>query len=117
MRSFLVALLALDIAQVGVGLLAATTGCRRIGAARIATEVEARVFHHSHARFGLAHAGLLSAGSLVLGIPIVLGLTHAIGYHAAVYSAVALELVGFVVARAALGRFEREHLRRVARLE
>ena len=114
MRSFLLALLALDILQLAVAAAAAFLGWRRLRLARSPERVEEeRAFHRSHAQYGFSHALLLGAGSLVLAIPVVLGLARVIGYWTAIAAALACELVVLPVARTALWRMEQAHVRRV----
>ena len=98
MQAFLWLLLALDCGQLGFALAAAVRGWRsdRAGAP-------------SHARYSYRHSALLAAGSVILAVPIVLGLAGAVEERAAVYAAIVLELVAFPVAWTALGRFDREH--------
>ena len=92
-RSLLVVLLALDGVQAAAGVAALVHGRLRAGRGERAL-----------ARYSFRHAGLLLAGAAVLAIPLVLGLSDVIGARAALWAAVAAELGGVLVARAALGR-------------
>jgi hypothetical protein len=51
-------------------------------------------------------------GSVVLAVPILLGLANALAEDVAVYAAIGLEVAVFPLARAALGRFETAHFAR-----
>jgi hypothetical protein len=97
-QAFLWLLLALDCGQLAFALAAAARGRRsyRAGAP-------------SHARYSYQHAALLAAGSVILAVPIVLGLVGTIGDRAAVFTALVLELAVFPLAWKALGRFDTEH--------
>jgi len=97
-HALLLLLLGLGVAQLLVALVAIARGRRshRAGAA-------------SHARYSYSHAGLLAAGSVVLAVPIVLGLADVVAEDVAIYSAVGLEIVVFPLARTALDRFEAAH--------
>jgi hypothetical protein len=66
----------------------------------------------SHARYSYSHAALLAAGSVVLALPIALGLADVLAEDVAVYTAIALEVAAFPLARLALGRFEAAHYAR-----
>ena len=98
LHALLLLLLGLDVAQLVVALVAIARGRRshRAGAP-------------SHARYSYSHAGLLAAGSVVLAVPIVLGLADVVAEDVALYSAVGLEIVAFPLARTALDRFEAAH--------
>jgi hypothetical protein len=97
-QAFLWFLLALDCVQLIFALAALARG-RRSG----------RAGATSHARYSYQHSALLAAGSLILAVPIVLGLSGAVGERAAVSTALALELVVFPLAWKALGRFDTAH--------
>jgi hypothetical protein len=66
----------------------------------------------SHARYSYSHAALLAGGSIVLGVPIVLGLTGVIPEDVAVFTAIALEIIVFPLARLTLVRLEAAHYAR-----
>ena len=101
MHALLVVLLARDAVQLLLAVAALARGrrSRRAGAP-------------SHARYSYAHAALLAGGSIVLAVPIVLGLTDVIAEDVAVYAAIVLELIALPVARMLLDRFEAAHYER-----
>lgn len=101
MHDLLLGLLALDGLQIVIAFLALARSRRSRSAGA-----------PSLARYALEHALLLLGGSIVLLVPIVLGLTDTISEAAALYAAVALEFVAFPVARAMLRRSEAAHLAR-----
>jgi hypothetical protein len=100
-HTLLLVLLGFDCGQLAVALAALVRGRRshRAGAA-------------SHARYAFSHAALLAVGSVVLAVPILLGLADALDEDVAVYAAIALEVAVFPLARTALGRFEAAHFAR-----
>jgi hypothetical protein len=100
-HTLLLLLLALDCGQFLVAFAALVRGrsSHRAGA-------------RSHARYSYSHAALLAAGSVVLALPIVLGLADVLANEVAVYAAIVLEVVAFPLARRALGRFEAAHYAR-----
>jgi hypothetical protein len=95
-RVLLFGLLALDVVQLGVAALAVAHGRRRRARGESVL-----------ARYSFSHAAELAAGSVALGIPVVLGLTRAIGAGAALAAVIAVELVTAVVARVVLERLAR----------
>ncbi len=101
MRVILVLLLVVDCVQIGFGL-AALVRSRRDLAARAP----------SHARFSLSHGLILLAGAVLLAVPVILGLAGTISADAAVYAAIALEVVAFLASRPAVKRLEAAHLAR-----
>ena len=101
MRSILFLLLALDCIQIGFGLWAVGRSRRSLAAGA-----------PSHARYSLSHGLILLAGALLLALPVMLGLAGTISTHTAVYIAVALEIVAFLVSRPAVKRLEAAHLAR-----
>jgi hypothetical protein len=100
-HTLLLALLAFDGGQFLVATAALVRGRRshRAGAP-------------SHARYSYSHAGLLAAGSVVLALPLLLGLANVVADDVAVYTAIALEVAVFPLARTALARFEAAHYAR-----
>lgn len=101
MHALLLLLLGLGAVQLLVALAAVARGrrSRRAGAS-------------SHARYSYSHAALLAAGSLVLAVPLVLGLADVVAEDVAVFVALALEAVVLPLARRALDRFEAAHYAR-----
>jgi hypothetical protein len=97
-HALLLLLLGLGVGQLLVALVAIARGRRSHRAGAV-----------SLARYSFAHAALLAAGSVVLAVPIVLGLTDVIAEDVAIYSAVGLEIVVLPFARMALDRFEAAH--------
>ena len=101
MHNVLLVLLALDCVQIGFA-----------GAAVWRSRRSHRAGAPSHARYALEHALLLLGGAIVLLVPIVLGLAGVISDSAAVWSAIALEVIVFPIARLLLRRSEAAHLSR-----
>jgi hypothetical protein len=100
-RVLLYVLLVVDCIQIGFGI-AALVRARRSAAAGAP----------SHARYSTAHGLILLAGALLLAVPVILGLAGTISVEAAFYSALLLELAGFLVSRPAVKRLEAAHLAR-----
>jgi hypothetical protein len=101
LHTLLLVLLALDALQLLVAAAALVRGRRSL-----------RAGAPSHARYSFLHAALLAAGSLVLAVPLLLGLGDVLSDDVAVYLALALELAAFPLARAVLGRLEAAHFER-----
>src|SRR5258708_31015253 len=98
MRVILFVLLAADGVQLVAGLAGYSRGRR-----------SSRAGAPSHARYSAAQGTLLVSGALFLAVPVLLGLLTVISTNVAVYVAVALALLSFPVARAAVKRFEAAH--------
>jgi hypothetical protein len=93
LRWVLVAILAVDALQLAAAAVALVQGRRR------RTQGQERL-----AAYSLRHAGLLASGSCVLAVPAVAGLLGAVRLGAAVWVALAAEVVALGVSRPALGR-------------
>jgi hypothetical protein len=93
--ALLVVLLVLDGVQALAGIAALVQGRRR-----------ARSGELELARYSFRHAALLLVAALLLAIPLLLGLTGAIGARTALWIVVAAEVVGVTVARVVLGRLD-----------
>jgi hypothetical protein len=92
----LVVALGLDALQLVAGGAAVAQGRRRRSRGEDAL-----------ASYSFRHAGLLVAGSIVLAVPLVLGLTRVVADANAVALAVLFELVALVLARPVLVRLHR----------
>ncbi|HEX6789223.1 MAG TPA: hypothetical protein VF091_08280 [Gaiellaceae bacterium] len=98
MRAVLYVLLALDCIQVAAA-----------AAAFARARQSSRAGAPSHARYSFAHGLLLLGGSVVLALPVVLGLAHVLSATAAVVAALVLEALALVASREAVRRLEAAH--------
>jgi hypothetical protein len=101
LHTLLLVLLGLDGLQLLIAATALVRGRRSL-----------RAGAPSHARYSFLHAALLAGGSVVLAVPLVLGLADVLADDVAVYTALGLELVVFPLARGVLGRLESAHYQR-----
>ena len=98
MRLLLFVMLAIDCLQFVAGLVAFRRARR-----------SARAGAPSLARYSRSHGAILCGGALLLAVPVALGLTHVIASGTGVYSALVVELLGFLASRPAVKRLDAAH--------